>query len=94
MLFPKKFKGVPIYNKKPLMFPTGGKIKKYPGMTEKQIKNDSVHIIAMPGELIIPYYTDSLDYIGKPKRKYNDGELVDEVIKYLKNDLKVKLPGI
>jgi hypothetical protein len=83
-MFPRKFKGVPLFNPgNPRKYPIGGYIKPDPRMTEQQKKNDSVHIIAMPGELIIPYY----------KKGFEDGGLVKKVIKYLKNDLKVRLPG-
>lgn len=84
-MIPRQFKGVPIFNyNRPRKYPVGGFIKASPGMTEQQKKNDSVHIIAMPGELIIPYY----------KKGFKDGELVQKVAKFLKQDLKTTLPGI
>jgi hypothetical protein len=82
-MIPKKFNGVPIFNHgRPRKYPIGGYIKADPRMTEQQKKNDSVHIIAMPGELIIPYY----------KKGFKDGELVNKVVNYL-DKINVRLPG-
>lgn len=84
MIFPNKFKGVPVFNAgRPRIYKRGGFIKASPTMTELQKKNDSVHIIAQPGELIIPYY----------HKKFSDGGLVKKVVNFLKSDLKVRLPG-
>jgi hypothetical protein len=83
-MFPSKFKGVPLFNKTPRKYDlVGGYVKKHPDMTRQQLNNDSVKAILMPGELVIPF----------KHRKFEDGGLVRKVVKYLKQDLGVKLPG-
>jgi hypothetical protein len=78
------FKGVKVYNAgSPWRYAKGGKIHKFGDMTEKQIKNDSIHIVAMPNELIIP--------VNHPKFP-KSGELVNKVINYL-DKLDVVLPN-
>jgi hypothetical protein len=77
------FKGVKIYNPtRPWMYIQGGKIPIRPTMSVQQRINDSVKIIAQPGELIIPV---------KHKR-YKDGELVKDVVRYL-GQKGVRLPN-
>ena len=68
------FKGTKIYNNgSPWRYMSGGKIHQMKDMTKRQINNDSVHIIAMPNELIIPV----------KHKNFRDGALVNKVIDYL-----------
>jgi hypothetical protein len=77
------FKGVKVYNAdQPWKYAQGGKIHKKPDMTQKQINNDSVLIVAHPGELIVPVF----------KKGFEKGELVKKVVSYLRN-LGVRLPN-
>lgn len=76
------FKGVPIYNRRPWLYYRGGKIPIRPKMTVQQRINDSVKIIAQPGELVIPV----------KHKGYKDGELVNDVVRYL-GQKGVRLPN-
>lgn len=78
------FGGTKIYNPSgPWKYRDGGKIHAYPDMNKKQLNNDSVHIVAMPGELIVP--------VTHP-RFPEKGQLVQKVVSYLKTN-GVRLPN-
>lgn len=78
------FRGTKIYNAgSPWRYMSGGKIAQMRDMSDRQKKNDSLMIIAMPNELIIPA-THRLF----PKR----GQLVSKVVTYL-DKLGVRLPN-
>ena len=78
------FKGVKIFNAdRPWHYAQGGKIHERPTMTKEQRLNDSIHIMAMPNELIVPV---------THKKFPKEGQLVNKVIGYLRT-LDVKLPN-
>lgn len=49
-----KFKGVKVFNNRARTFRFGGGVYKHPNMSKRQIDNDSVRAILMPGEIVIP----------------------------------------
>lgn len=78
------FHGTKIYNKgSPWRYMSGGRIAQMRDMTKRQKFNDSVMIVAMPNELIIP---------NKHPKFPRRGELVHKVIDYL-DQLGVTLPN-
>jgi hypothetical protein len=78
------FKGVKVFNSgSPWKYTQGGKIHKFGSMTKQQLNNDSIHIVAMPNELIIP---------TKHPKFPKSGQLVSKVINYL-DKLNVRLPN-
>lgn len=48
------FKGTKIVNKRPRRLEGGGFVYRAPKMSLRQIRNDSVHAILQPGEIVIP----------------------------------------
>jgi len=48
------FKGTQIVNKRPRRMRGGGFVYRAPKMSLQQLRNDSVHVILQPGELVVP----------------------------------------
>jgi hypothetical protein len=48
------FKGTKVVNNRPRRLEDGGFVYRAPKMSLKQIRNDSVHAILQPGEIVIP----------------------------------------
>lgn len=73
------------YNKKPLCMQSGARVSAKRGMTGYQKRNDSVHALLMPGEIVIP------KYYQKSKKKRI--ALANQVEKYLKRQ-QINLPNM
>lgn len=64
-----KFKGTKVYNNRPRLFRFGGGVYKTKNMSQRQLNNDSVRAILMPGEIVIP--TKHANKVAKFLKKEN-----------------------